>query len=125
MKTAAKKSKIPTAHQARRKGADLFVWRKAHGLNRATFAKLANFSERSLATYEKAPEIPAAARSQITEAIRLISALQEIIPAKVLSGWLHAPNPGFGGKSPWKLILNGERDLIWEMIHQTRHGGFA
>ena len=26
---------------------------------------------------------------------------------------------------PWTLIENGERDVIWEMIHQTRHGAFA
>ena len=125
MKTAARKPKLPTSEQAGKSGIHLFKWRRANGLNRLTFAKLANFSERSLATYEKAPKIPAPVRSQVTEALRLISALHEIIPAKELPKWLQASNPGFGGKSPWKLIQSGKRDLIWEMIHQIRQGGFS
>jgi hypothetical protein len=125
MKTATKKVKTPTPQQAGQSGIHLFEWRRANGLNRMTFAKLANFSERSLATYEKAPKIPAPVRPQVTEAVRLISALQEIIPAGELPKWLQTPNPGFGGKSPWKLIQSGKRDLVWEMIHQTRQGGFS
>ena len=125
MKTATKKVTAPTSQQAEQNGLHLFAWRRANGLNRGTFAKLANFSERSLATYEKAAKIPAPVRPQITEAVRLISSLQEIIPAGDLPKWLQAPNPGFGGKSPWNLIKSGKRDLVWEMIHQTRQGGFG
>lgn len=121
---AAAKEKAATLEQARQSGKHLYAWRRASGLNRGTFAKLANFSERSLATYEKADKIPAQVRPQVTEALRLVKALQEIIPAAELPGWLQTPNPGFGGKSPWKLIQGGERDIVWEMIHQTRHGSF-
>ena len=57
--------------------------------------------------------------------MRLVRALLEIIPAAELPAWLGAPNPGFDGRTPWELIEAGERDLLWEMIHQTRHGAFA
>jgi len=88
-------------------------------------ARIANFSERTLATYEKHEKFPVAVRPQVTEAVRLVKALLEIIPAENLSAWLQTPNPGFGGRKPWTLIQNGERDVIWEMIHQTRFGAFA
>jgi hypothetical protein len=94
-------------------------------LNRPTFAGLGNFSERSLASYEKHKHIPSAARPQINEATRLIRALLEIIPKKNLSEWLETPNPGFQGEKPIKLIRRGERDVVWAMIHQTRQASFA
>jgi|GEM_PF-2746731 len=53
---------------------------------------------------------------------RLVQALLEIIPAEELPAWLQTPNPGFAGRNPWTLIHRGERDVIWEMIHQTRLG---
>jgi DNA-binding transcriptional regulator YiaG len=111
--------------KAREGGAALFSLRRSIGINRETFARLANFSERTLATYEKEAALPATARAQITEALRLVQALLEIIPSEQLVEWLEAPNPGFNGKTPWSLIQHGERDLIWEMIYQTRHGAFA
>ncbi len=112
-------------YHANQGGPSLYSWRRSIGLNRETFARLANFSERSLATYEKHEEFPAAIRPQVNEAVRLVKALLEIIPAEQLQDWLHAPNSGFGGRKPWTLIEEGEKDLIWEMIHQARQGAFA
>ena len=94
-------------------------------MNRETFARIANFSERTLATYEKHRKLPIPIRPQINEAIRLVRAIMQIIPSEDLAKWLQTPNPGFDGKKPWTLIKHGERDLLWEMIHQTRHGAFA
>lgn len=111
--------------RAKASGPALFAWRRSMGLNRATFAGLANVSERSLATYEKHTHLPKIARPQVTEAVRLVRALQEIVPAQNLSEWLRTPNPGFDGRKPWSLIRSGERDLIWSMIHQTQQGAFA
>ncbi len=95
------------------------------GLNRPTFAKLANFSERSLATYESQKQLPKTIRPQVNEAARLIEALRELFPDNSLAEWLRTPNPGFGDRTPWTLIARGERDIIWAMIHQTRQGAFA
>lgn len=124
MRAAADTSKV-SWQQARQSGPALYAWRRSVGLNRPAFAKLARFSERTLATYEKAPKLPSVARAQVTEAVRLVKALQEIIPGEELSKWLETPNQGFGGRKPGALIVNGERDVVWEMIHQVRHGAFA
>lgn len=119
------KEKPATWQGARTSGTALFSWRRSVGLNRGTFARLANFSERTLATYEKHQQLPATVRPQVNEALRLVKALLEIIPAGELAAWLQTPNPGFGGQKPWTLIQKGERDVIWQMIHQTRQGAFA
>jgi DNA-binding transcriptional regulator YiaG len=124
MKTTTKSATV-TWRRARESGTALYKWRRLVGINRVTFARLANFSERTLATYEKKPTFPAPIRPQVNEAVRLVQALLEIIPADKLKPWLHTANPGFGGRKPWTLIQNGERDIIWQMIHQTRTGTFA
>jgi len=124
MNTIAKDGRV-TWQRARESGTALYSWRRAVGLNREMFAQLANFSERSLATYEKHRRLPAAIRPQVNEAVRLVKALLEIIPASDLPKWLQTPNPGFGGRRPWTLIHRGEKDLLWQMIHQTRQGAFA
>lgn len=122
---SAIKEKPATWQQARQNGRALYSWRRSVGLNRAVFARLANFSERSLATYEKQAQFPDAVRPQINEAVRLVKALLEIIPAADLAAWLQKPNAGFSGQAPWTLIEKGERDLLWRMIHQTQQGAFA
>jgi len=123
--TTVTKERPTTWKDAQKSGTALYLWRRSIGLNRPTFARLANFSERTLATYEKQKEFPVAIRPQVNEGLRLVIALLDIIPSEELVAWLKAPNPGFGGRRPWTLIENGERDVIWEMIHQTRQGAFA
>jgi hypothetical protein len=123
---AATLSVIPARlNLARASGRELQSWRKANGLNRPIFARLGNFSERSLAGYEKQKRIPKYARTQIGEASRLVTALRQIIPTEDLQAWLDTPNPGFQGEKPMTLIHKGERDVIWAMIHQTQQGSFA
>ncbi|CAN5735028.1 hypothetical protein BH11VER1_BH11VER1_08200 [soil metagenome] len=121
---AAVIQKPATWQRAKDSGTALYSWRRSIGLNRSTFARIANFSERTLATYEKQEKFPTTVRPQITEAVRLVKALLEIIPAGELADWLQTANSGFGGRKPWALIEKGERDVIWEMIHQTRQGAF-
>ena len=125
MGIATKEKPTASWQQAQRSGPALYSWRKTVGLNRPTFAWLASVSERTLATYEKLPQFSAPAKAQVTEAVRLIKALSELIPMHQLTAWLQSPNPGFDGRSPKELIEAGERDLLWEMIHQTRHGAFS
>jgi len=118
------KEKSATWQQAKQSGLALYSWRRKVGLNRGTFAGLANFSERTLATYEKHKTLPTLVRPQVNEAVRLVKALLEIIPENDLPKWLQTPNPGFGGQKPWRLIQRGERDVVWRMIHQTQQGAF-
>lgn len=101
------------------------AWRKSHGITRVTFAKVANCSERKLATYEKQTVLPKPVQRQANEAVRLLGALSEIIPESNLADWLKAPNPGFKGRSPIDVMAAGETDLLWDMIYQTRTGAFG
>ncbi len=117
--------KPATWQRASANGIALYSWRRSVGINRGDFARLANCSERTLATYEKRRQLPALVRAQVVEAVRLIRALLDIIPAEELQAWLQTDNPGFGGRTPWEIIENGEKDLIWQMIHQARQGAFA
>ena len=119
------KQKPPAWKHVKNSGPALYLWRRSVGLNRGTFARLANFSERSLATYENQKRLPKTVRPQVNEAARLVEALRDLVPGNRLDLWLHTPNPGFGGRAPWILIERGERDIIWSMIHQTRQGAFA
>src|SRR4051812_43449745 len=92
---AAVKEKPVTVQLAKKSGTALYAWRRSIGMNRETFARLANCSERTLATYEKQQELPAPIRPQVNEALRLVDALTEIIPAADLPTWLHTANTGF------------------------------
>ena len=87
---------------------------------------MADFSERKMATIEKAPRIPKTSARPITETMRLIKALQELAGnGQALKDWLQAPNPAFDKSTPLGLIKNGKSDLLWEMVHQLRQGSFA
>jgi len=122
---AATKTQPATWQHAKKSGTALYSWRRSIGVNRESFARFANLSERTLATYEKHKKFPSTIRPQVNEAVRLVKALLEIIPPDQLTAWLQKPNPGFGGRKPSTLIAKGERDVIWAMIHQTRQGTFA
>ena len=111
--------------KARTNGTQLFHLRRSLGIPRPLFSKLADVSERSLASYESTPKLPAAVQPRLTEALRLLEALLEILPAEDLREWLTTPNPGFQGKAPLELIRNGQKDLVWAMIHQTRVGAYS
>jgi predicted transcriptional regulator len=106
-------------------GEKLMAWRRARGITRVTFAKIANCSERKMATYEKQEKLPAPVSRQTTEAVRLVNGLEGIIPVDELSGWLASPNPGFDDRTPLEVIDAGEADLLWDMIYQTRESAYA
>lgn len=109
-----------------RNGPALMQWRQAHGISRPLFAQMAHFSERKLATYEKALVLPDKVRRPIQETIRLIQALRELAGDEAdLKEWLNRPNKAFAQRRPLSLIAEGEGHLIWQMVHQLRQGSFA
>ena len=110
---------------ALRNGKNLMIWRKQRGINRSTFARLANCSERKMATYEKATKLPLPVRRQASEAVRLLQALGEIISEEAISDWLRRPNTSLDRRVPLAIIEAGESDLLWDMIYQTRQSTFA
>ena len=107
-------------------GPALMKWRQERKISRQLFAKMADCSERKLATYEKAELLPEKVLRPVTETMRLIRALSELAGDEAaLAVWLETANPAFGGESPLKLIVRGEADVLWEMVHQLRQGAFA
>ena len=107
-------------------GPALMEWRQARRISRPLFAQMADFSERKLATYEKAEILPAKVRRPIRETVNLIQALNELAGDEAdLKTWLQSPNRAFGDRSPLSLIIAGESVRIWQMVHQIRQGAFA
>jgi uncharacterized protein (DUF2384 family) len=101
-------------------------WRQTRGISRPLFAQMAHFSERKLATYEKAPALPTKVRRPIRETVCLIQALRELAGDDAdLKEWLNRPNNAFDKRTPLSLITNGDGHLIWQMVHQIRQGAFA
>jgi uncharacterized protein (DUF2384 family) len=125
MKTLAPERPVDQA-AAVSSGPALKQWRKQHGISRVQFSKMADISERKMATIEKAPRIPAKAKRPVNETVRLIRAIQELVGNdRALKEWLETPNPGFDQKTPLELIDHGESDVLWEMVYQVRQGAFA
>lgn len=101
-------------------------WRQARGISRPLFAQMAHFSERKLATYEKAPTLPNRVRRPIGETVNLIRALRELAGEDAdLREWLYQPNHAFDQRSPLSLIVEGDGHLIWQMVYQIRQGTFS
>ena len=125
MSTTAQK-KPARRGAAIRSGPALMKWRQERGISRKLFARLADCSERKLATYEKARVLPKTVQRPVTETVRLIKALRELAGDDLaLKDWLIKPNPAFGKRTPLSLIEAGESDVLWQMIHQLRQGEFA
>ncbi len=107
-------------------GPGLMQWRKKQGISRKLFASMADCSERTLATCEKAAQIPKTIERPVTETVRLLGGLKELAGEDdVLKAWLVAPNRAFGNKTPLSLIESGESDRLWEMVYQLRQKAFA
>ena len=52
------KAQPATWQHAKKSGIALYEWRRSIGVNRESFARFANLSERTLATYEKHKKFP-------------------------------------------------------------------
>ena len=127
IKTATRRSsEAARLQQACESGPELMKWRRSFGIPRPLFAEVAHFSERKLATYEKAEVIPENIVRPVRESVRLLAALAELCgDADQLSTWLLKPNKAFGKRRPLDLIRSGESEQLWEMIYQVRQGTFA
>lgn len=109
-----------------RSGIRLMEWRREIGIPRDVFARVADCSIRTLATYEKQPALPDTVRRQVSEAVRLLQALQELVGEDAaLKEWLRTANPAFENRTPLELIQKGESDRLWRMVHQVRFGAYA
>lgn len=57
-------------------------------------------------------------RNAYREGAALRRALSEIIedPERI-DAWMHVPNPAFDGRTPLRVIADGDIDLLWRMVH--------
>jgi hypothetical protein len=107
-------------------GPALMKWRKERGISRKLFAAMADCSERTLATCEKADKIPKTLERPVIETARLLRALKDLAGNDIaLNAWLSKPTHAFGNQTPLTLIENGASDRLWEMVFQLRQRAFA
>lgn len=54
---------------------------------------------------------------QMAKRKKIIEALRGIMREEYLCEWMEKPNPSFGNRTPDRVMLDGDHDLIWQMIH--------
>ncbi len=91
-------------------------------LPRKTFSRLAGFSERAIAEWEKGKAISEPGLRRMREIERLQERLAEVIQADSIPRWFETPNPAFDGLKPLEVIERGEIDRLWTMIFYLESG---
>lgn len=99
--------------------------RKQARLDQKGFAKLSNNSRETVIKFEKSGKVSEGAKRGLAEALRLISALSEIMETENIAGWLTTPNENYAGKAPLDLIAEGRSDIVWGIIERARQGSLA
>ncbi|MFG0244193.1 MAG: helix-turn-helix domain-containing protein [Phycisphaerales bacterium JB054] len=97
--------------------------RNKFGLKQTQMSRLVGISPRKLSELEsKSREPRPETKRRLTEVDRLHKALDEIMDAEDIAGWMEEPNDAFGGSTPLQLVERGEIDRLWQMIFAIRSG---
>lgn len=91
-------------------------------LSRRMFARLAGYSERAIAEWEKGKPPAAASHARLTEVKRLYAALAKVMAPDAIAEWSATPNKAFGELKPVEVVERGEMDRIWRMIYLLESG---
>lgn len=93
------------------------------GLKQTQMSRLVGVSSRKLSELESQLRDPRPeTKRRLTEVDRLHKALDEIMDAADIAGWMEEPNEAFGGSTPLQLVERGEIDRLWQMIFAIRTG---
>ena len=95
--------------------------RESAGLTQPELARLMGLSTRWVAAQEAAPVDPTADR-RVSEVVRLLDSLNQVVQPGAIRGWLAAPNPAFDGLKPIEVVERGEIDRLWQMIFYMESG---
>ena len=95
--------------------------RESAGLTQPELARLMGLSTRWVAAQEAAPVDPTTDR-RVSEVVRLLDSLNQVVQPGVIRGWLAAPNPAFDGLKPIEVVERGEIDRLWQMIFYMESG---
>jgi len=104
------------------RGSTMLALRSRLGLKRETFARLLPISTRSLASIERGQSPSETVARRLTEILRVVDALAEVVEEGVIGPWLLRPNDAFEGLKPIEVIERGQIDRIWQMIFLLRSG---
>jgi len=97
--------------------------RGKYGLKQTQMSRLLGISPRKLSELESTARDPRPeTKRRLTEVDRLYNALDEIMDAADIAGWMEEPNEAFGGSTPLQLVERGEIDRLWQMIFALRTG---
>lgn len=97
--------------------------RSKYGLKQVSMSRLLGISSRKLSELESQSRDPRPeTKRRLSEVDRLHKALDEIMDAGDIAGWMEEPNEAFGGSTPLQLVERGEIDRLWQMIFAIRTG---
>jgi transcriptional regulator with XRE-family HTH domain len=102
-----------------------FRVRKRMGLTQEKFARVVGAKVRTLSKLEKGQTPSDRVRRSITEAQRLVRALEQIVGNSAIADWMDRPNEAFDGLKPIEVIERGQIDRLWGMIYDLRAGSVA
>lgn len=95
--------------------------RESAGLTQPELARLMGLSTRWVAAQETAPAEPPTDR-RVSEVVRLLDSLTQVVQPGAVRGWLAAPNPAFDGLKPIEVVERGEIDRLWQMVFYMESG---
>jgi len=95
------------------------------GLTQEKFARVVGAKVRTLSKLEKGQTPSDRVRRSITEAQRLVRALEQIVGNSAIADWMDRPNEAFDGLKPIEVIERGQIDRLWGMIYDLRAGSVA
>ena len=99
--------------------------RRHFNLNRRVFARVAGYSERAIADWEKGKQPASASLARLIEIKRLYDALAKVMEPETIGAWLETPNKAFGKLKPIEVMERGEVDRLWRMIYLLESGAPA
>jgi DNA-binding transcriptional regulator YiaG len=91
-------------------------------LVRPDLTRLTGYSLRSVDKWAAGDQPSTAARKQLQELTRLLTALAEVMEPSYVGQWMKDPNEAFQGSTPLQVIERGESDRIWRMVYRVQTG---
>ena len=113
---------MPVAvHESIKAGSSVAEVRAKWGVDRASFARMAGVSERTIGEWERT-ERDASDLRQIIALDRLYDALCRVVKPQHILPWLKVSSPAFDPLTPIEVLERGQIDRIWRMIFEMETG---
>src|SRR5438128_2020894 len=80
------------------------MFQDAFGVTQDSLTRLTGFSPRAVAHWASGRIPGGSAQKRLTEVMRLLDALSEMVEPKAIGDWLKQPNPVLDGSTPLQVI---------------------